>query len=109
MSRVIKRKIKVLDNVYIWTLKRHSIYIKNVYIKVFKENYPNSILYIDPYSWHFEIRPKTIMNAIIYGLDNGWQPEINNCSLFIGINENGFVKLKENSFYFDERNRINEE
>ncbi len=89
MSRVIKRKIKVSDDFYIWTLKNNSIYTKNAYIRVFKENYPNSILYIEPYSWYFEVRPQTIMKAIKYGLENGWQPEINNDNLYIGMDKTG--------------------
>ncbi len=93
MSRTFKRKIVVLENSYIWTLKNNVIDNENVYIRVFKENYPNSILYIDPYSWYFEIRPKTIMNVIIYALNHGWKPEINNCNLYIGMDKHGFLTL----------------
>ncbi len=34
------------------------------------------------------------MNAIVYGLNHGWKPEINNCDLYIGMDEHGFLELK---------------
>ncbi len=101
MSRVFKRKIIVLDNAYIWTLKNNRIDTENIYIRIFKENHPNSVLYIAPYNHNFEIRPKSIANGIIYGLKNGWKPKINNCNLYIGMNEKGFFKLENNTFGFE--------
>ena len=90
MSRVKKREIIVSGQRYIWTLKGNRIDVGESHIKVFKEGCLNSILYINPYDWTFEIRPSTIQKAIIFALNNGWNPNKNGSSIHIEIKESEF-------------------
>ena len=50
-------------------------------------------LRIDPYPWHFEIRPATIANAIRFALRNGWTPTVSGPDFHIAFHEGEFIVL----------------
>lgn len=93
MSKTNKRKIVVEENEYFWTLENNSICETDRHIKIHKKGITKSILYIDPYDWYFEIRPKMIRKAIIYALTNGWSPEMKDCQIYIAMQKNEFYVL----------------
>ncbi|WP_444944361.1 hypothetical protein ACJJIQ_10090 [Microbulbifer sp. ANSA003] len=74
MSRSVKRGIVVDGTRYYWVLNANTIdSSSDTHIRVHKEGTTGNILYIDPYNWHFEIRPKFIASAIKFALDSGWE------------------------------------
>ena len=103
MSKKHNRVISVNDEVYIWYLKNNEIWTPNKYIIIRHSDYINGQrLYLSPYSWHFEIRPRTIREAIIFGVANGWNPKESGEPIYLGYNKNGFVILPPNVFFTDD-------
>lgn len=96
----MKRKISVEGEEYYWTLKSNTTNAKGKehHIKVLLTRATKSILYIDPFDWNFEIRPKTIRKAILFALSNGWNPEKAKSELYISMKDNNgeFFTLPEN-------------
>lgn len=106
MARAIQRKIKVLNSEYLWVLEGNSIdAAKERHIRIHSSKLSKSILYIDPYNWNFEIRPKMIELAILFALQQGWNPEKSGYDLFISMKEGGeFYRLPEGQrFGFEDR------
>jgi len=97
MSRAIKRKITVKQEDFFWVLNGNSIDGQNEsHIKVHSNKLTKSILYLDPYKWHFEIRPKKIEQAIIFAKDNGWIPEEKGKTMYLSMTDKGnFYVLPE--------------
>ncbi|BDD10835.1 hypothetical protein FUAX_32670 [Fulvitalea axinellae] len=90
MSRAIKRKIIVNQEVYFWVLDGNTIDgLNENRIKVHSNKLTKSILYIDPYKWHFEIRPKTIEQAILFAIKNGWNPEGKGKTTYLSMTDEG--------------------
>ena len=89
MSKSVKRRIVVDGIQYYWVLNGNTIDRSNdTYIRVHKEGMTGNILYIDPYNWHFEIRPKFIDSAIKYALSAGWEKSDSGDGMYISyINE----------------------
>jgi len=97
MSRAFKRKIKVLNEDYLWVLNGNSIdSTRDHHIRIHKKKSTKSSLYLDPYNWHFEIRPKTIEQAILFALANGWHPEQTDKVMYLSMkNEGQLYQLPE--------------
>jgi hypothetical protein len=97
MSRAIKKKITVLKIDYFWVLDGNSIDgTKEHHIRIHSNGLTKCILYLDPYNWHFEIRPKTIETAIIFALDHGWIPEEKGNIMFLSMDDDGsFYELPD--------------
>ncbi len=97
MSRAIKRKITVLNEDYFWILDGNSIYgHKEHHIRIYSKKLTKSILYLDPYNWYFEIKPKTIGKAIMFAIDNGWNPEEKGKEMYLWVkNEGELYQLPE--------------
>ncbi|MEM6770608.1 MAG: hypothetical protein AAF597_08505 [Bacteroidota bacterium] len=96
MSKSTARKIMVNNAEFIWTQKNNTINgAKEVHIKVYSAKVTKSVLYIDPYDWYFEVRPKTISEAILYALKQGWNPEIKHTGMIISMKEGEFYVLPE--------------
>ena len=93
MGNVVKRHITVNDSKYIWTLKGNRIDGPPQHIKVHQEKNNASILYIDPYSWSFEIRPEFIRKAILFALENDWQPCQGSKNFYISMKGSDFILL----------------
>lgn len=97
MARAIKRKIMVLNKEYLWVLDSNSIDVpKERHIRIHSAKLTKNILYVDPYNWHFEIRPKTIEQVILFALELGWNPQESGKTWYISIKEDGeFYSLPE--------------
>lgn len=90
MSRSIKRKIRVLNEIYFWVLDGNTIYgNQENHIRIHSKELTKSILYLDPYNWHFEIKPKTIEFAILFAIDNGWNPKEKGKVMYISMDKEG--------------------
>lgn len=95
MARVSKRNITINDVHYVWTLRGNRIDTDPVHIKVHKASNNHSILYIDPYSWNFEVRPEFIRKAIVFALENNWLPAIPKNDIYISMEGSNFILLPE--------------
>ena len=95
MSRTIKRKITVDAKEYIWTLQGNRIDGAAQSIKVHDGPHTKSLLYIDPYPWEFEVRPKVIAEAIRFALKHGWKPQETDGELAISMEAGTFLVLPE--------------
>lgn len=97
MSKSIKRKIDVQKKDYFWVLDGNTIdggY--DTHIRIHSSKSTKSILYLDPYNWHFEIRPKTIRTAILFALGIGWNPEEKGNIMYLSMTKEGeFYRLPE--------------
>lgn len=89
MSRSVKRKIVVNGVEYIWVLDGNTIDgFKDTHIRVHKVGETGRVLYIDPYNWRFEVRPKFVSQAIQFALSSGWGNEPCKKKLYVSyINE----------------------
>lgn len=68
------RTITVDGDTYKWHLHNNDGWAPNRHIAVQHESGYGQLLLLDHYSWHMEVRPRTIREAISYGLANGWAP-----------------------------------
>jgi hypothetical protein len=90
MSRRAKRKITVLNKEYLWVLDGNTIDSHPPqHIKVHAVGATKSILYLDPYNWHFEVRPQTVERAIKFAITKGWIPEENTTPISLSMNSEG--------------------
>lgn len=75
MSRSIKRDIEVDSVKYVWVLDGNTTDgFNETHIRVHRVGTTAGILYIDPYSWEFEVRPKFVANGILFAIKSGWDP-----------------------------------
>ncbi len=89
------RTITVSDHDYLWVLTGNSTYGKEQHIRVYRQGCQNSILYIDPYAWDFEVRPRQIREAILFALQQGWDPEEGGSSFYIGMRDGELIILPD--------------
>ena len=89
------RTITVSDHDYLWVLSGNTIYGKEQHIRVYRQGCQNSILYIDPYAWEFEIRPRQIREAILFALQQEWDPEQDGSSIYLGMRDGELITLPE--------------
>ncbi len=108
MSRSITRKIIVSGNEYTWVLNSNSVDSKNEHhIRVHAGRQTKSILYIDPYQWHMEIRPKLIEKAILFALSQDWNPNDAKGPMYISMNNSEFYVLPEGiMFGYQDKNNV---
>ncbi len=112
MSRSIKRKIIVSGEKYYWVLNGNSTdSYKERHIRVHAERNTKSILYIDPYQWHMDVRPKTIESAIKFAISSGWNPSEVIKTMYVSMNNDEFYVLPEGIEvgYQDENNAVNKD
>lgn len=102
MGKTKKRILVIGDVEYFWTLKDNFISGSKTHIKVYKTEETKSILFIDPYDWHFVLRPKAIRKAILFGLSNGWIPGTKKQELYIAMKDDEFYVLPEGITFFDQ-------
>ena len=94
MSKTVKRRISVDGAQYVWVLDGNSINRPNdTHIRVHKEGTTGNILYIDPYNWHFEIRPKFIAEAIRFALNAGWEDRTKATGIYVAYFDDEFQVL----------------
>ena len=98
MSRKVKRKIHIGNDLYYWVADYDKLELypcKEMHIRVHQDNATKSILYIDANAWHFEISPQNIKGAIEFALANGWAPKVAGRCMTISMNADGFYILPE--------------
>ena len=75
MSKSVKREIVVDGVQYYWVLDGNTINgFNETHIRIHKSGTTGGILYVDPYNWHFEVRPKFVTQAIKFALSSDWEP-----------------------------------
>ena len=92
-----KREIKVLEEEYLWVLDGNTTHGYNEgHIRIHAQKLTKRILYLDPYNWHFEVRPQTIRKAILFAINNGWNPKEKGAPLYLAMKGDGdFYVLPE--------------
>lgn len=98
MSRKIKRKLNIGDEVYFWAANCNELNLypySESHIRVHQDRATKSILYVDISAWHFVISPKDVKEAIEFALLNHWDPKIAGRKLYISKNENGYRILPD--------------
>ena len=107
MGRPIKRKIIVDQKEYFWVLDSNSIDGgHDKHIRVHRNRDTKSILYIDPYPWHLEIRPKAIESAIKFARTEGWKPSTMTQPMYISMN-NGILYVLPQGILFGNQDKNN--
>lgn len=85
-----KRKITVQNKLYYWVLDGNVIdHRGEQHVRIHSDRATKSILYLDPYNWHFEIRPKTIEAAILFAIEQGWNPEEKGRMMYVSMRNDG--------------------
>ena len=96
MAHTQKRKIHVNGIEYEWCIRGNDIGVTSAnHITIYKTTINGRPLYLDPYPWALEIRPKTISEAIEFALKNDWIPENKGKSFMLGYLNDTFVVLPE--------------
>jgi len=99
------RKIVVDGIEYAWCLPGNDGYCDNHIIVHAKGASNWQVLYIDAVAWSLEIRPKTVENAIKFGLANGWQPKSKESGFYLGY-DNDFIILPQSVLFTHELKNI---
>lgn len=68
---------------------------KESHIRVHKNKFSRKVLYIAPYNWEFEVRPKTIAKAIRFAISIGWGTENKSDKIYIALINDSFVEFPE--------------
>ena len=89
------RRIVVGGETYLWCLKSRYVWSRCGHIAVRHSNTQGGgqLLLLDFSAFAFEIRPKTIREAIEFALANGWSPTSKAKPLYIGFDNVNFVVL----------------
>ncbi len=74
---------------YNWHLHNNDGWAPDRHVVVQHESGCGQVLLLDHYSWHMEIRPKTIREAILYALANGWAPRSSKGPMKLSFDESG--------------------
>lgn len=91
------RQISVDGHSYVWHLNQNSLFFKETHITIAESGMAGQILYLDPYPWELEIRPKTIRAAILWAIEKGWTPTKKGPSIYLGYRDGEFFTLPEES------------
>lgn len=83
------RKIVVDGVEYIWTIQNMHALPQWDVIRVHKVGDGKSVLYLDATAWHFEIRPNTIAEGILFAHSQGWMPEVSHTERYISFDKKG--------------------
>lgn len=77
---------------YHWVLPRNSIEFGEAHLSVFggKGLQP---LRIDPFPWDFEIRPRSVAEAIRFALNHGWSPDAPGPALYLSFRDGAYIVL----------------
>ena len=97
------RKIVVNNIEYVWCLPGNGLSDNHGHIIVHINGASNSqVLYLDTIVWSLEIRPKMVREAIIFALNNSWQPSQKGNGLYLGYIDNKFIVLPTNIHFTHE-------
>jgi len=87
------RKITVNNQTYLWHLNQNRIDGSPTHVTIGIDGKSGQILFLDPYPWSFEIRPRTIQQAITWALEHGWNPIKKSPPLYLGYLDDKFFVL----------------
>ena len=87
------RAISVDDEKYSWCIRGNDVESKASHITIFHPGKRAKQLYVDPYPWELEIRPKTVELAIRYALENGWLTDKIAHPMYLGYLDDEFIVL----------------
>jgi hypothetical protein len=91
-----RRKIVVDGEPYEWCLRDNSIDKREEqHIAVYAAATNRQTLYLDPYVWEFEIRPRTVADAIRFALGIGWTPKSPGPPIYLGFRGEQFFRLPD--------------
>jgi|RhiMetdeSRZDD1v2_1073273.scaffolds.fasta_scaffold744297_2 hypothetical protein len=97
------RSIVVDNEPYEWVLRHNSLFVdSDRHIAVYSPSAKGQTLYLDPYAWEFEVRPKTIAEAIRFALSIGWTPKAVAPPLYLGFRGEQFFRLPEGTRFAHE-------
>lgn len=100
IPKMWNRRIVVGDEAYIWYLKGDDPWMDSKHIAIRQDQYPQGqLLLLDFYAYEFEIRPRTIREAIEFALGNGWTPGSKAVPLYVGFDNVQFVLLPPGEQY----------
>lgn len=72
--KISVRKVHVDDVEYLWIIDGNTIDgSADTHIAIFQGKNGQRLM-LDPYSWHFEVRPSNVVAAIRFALRHGWTP-----------------------------------
>jgi hypothetical protein len=90
------RNIVVDNEPYEWVLPKNSLFADgDRHIAVYSPSATGQTLYLDPYAWEFEVRPKTIAAAVRFALGIGWTPNRPAPPLYLGFRNGEFFRMPE--------------
>ena len=94
--KVRPRKIIVDDEPYEWVLHDNSLSASgDRHVTVYSPSKKGQTLYVDPYAWEFDVRPKTVADAIRFALSIGWTPTSVAPPMYLGFRGTQFFRLPE--------------
>ena len=93
MTNTSKRKIIVKNIEYNWCIRGDRIDGKENHITIFKPLTNGQTLYLDPYPWALEVRPKIVHKAILFAIENHWFPDENRKPIYLGYSNDEFIVL----------------
>ena len=96
MSKPKKRKITISAEDFFWVLDGNSIAgQKETHIRIHSSKLTRSLLYLDPHDWNFEVRPKTIEQAIRFALSQGCRPDEKGKTMYLSMKGDHFYVLPD--------------
>ena len=90
-----RRKIVVDGEPYEWVLRDDSLHGSDRHIAVYSASTKGQTLYLGPYAWEFEVRPRTVSDAIKFALTIGWTPKTGAPPIYLGFRDDQFFRLPE--------------
>ncbi|MEM7432522.1 MAG: hypothetical protein AAF351_11385 [Pseudomonadota bacterium] len=87
------RQISVDNRSYVWHLNQNSLVFREAHITIAENGVSGQILYLDPYPWGLEIRPKKVRKAILWAIENGWTPAKKGPPMYLGFQNGEFFIL----------------
>ena len=95
-------KITVQGQTYLWHYAAHCPLCSNDVITVGQEGKPH-VLYLDPFPWSFEFRPKAIAEALEWALGRGWSVDKGpTMAMALDDNSGEFVWLGEGERHLED-------
>jgi len=94
------RRIVVGEETYLWYLKRNETWMDSKHIAIRHLQSPQGqLMLLDFYAFDFELRPRSVREAIEFALANGWMPKGKAKPLYIGFDNVRFVLLPPGEQY----------
>jgi hypothetical protein len=91
-----RRKIVVDEEAYEWVLRDNSLAANGErHVAVYSPSKKGQTLHLDPYAWEFEVRPRTISEAIRFALGIGWTPTSPAPPMYLGFRDDQFFRLPD--------------